>query len=246
MEAKGEYVFFLDADDYMDADTIEILYKTIQEKHTVSVFAKKIRITNGKEVPVSKNNNIEINLEKDFDNIVLNTYNFASQGVLIKATVAKKIEFDECIKYGEDFQYMFKILASGQSFYTDKCTYKYVEHNHSTLRSCDYTSAEKYLSDFYDIYSEILQQHPDKKDILSLMMCEKINTILKRLYVGHGVDAKAYKKLAKEYRKYKFSEKMPKLVSRPSQRVYTMLYYHNAFLLHYLLTVLLCAIGGYK
>lgn len=132
-EADGEYLYFLDADDYIDTDTLEKLaQKAVPDgvtygkiRHTW--YSRKVYYDNGEELDEQNGTAERDEFEGDFDNpyeyLMMRANGFQNVtilGMLIPASVVeeKKIRFDEDFQYFSDQSFLIRVLAEakGTSF----------------------------------------------------------------------------------------------------------------------------------
>lgn len=234
--SNGEYIYFVDSDDYIDSDTIEKLVGVMMESDYVEAISKKIPVFNGYSKSFKLLEEGDIDARNDFVEILTNTISFTSQGSLIKADCAKKYEFDESVKYGEDFQYNFKILNSGKAYYTNGCAYYYVQNSQSALNGISRSNSDRYLSDFNVIYKEIEGRFPEKQNVIDYMICDKINLTLKRSYVNSSLDYREYRKLIKKYRDSVTIKCFPGFLANMGRNVLVCMLYWRMYYLHFLVT----------
>lgn len=234
--SNGEYIYFVDSDDYIDIDAIEKLVKVIIKSDYVEAISKKIPVFNGCSKSFKLLEEGSIDAKNDFVEILTNTISFTSQGALIKADCAKKYEFDENVKYGEDFQYNFKILNSGKVYYTNRCAYYYVQNAQSALNEISRSNSDRYLSDFNAIYKEIEGKFPEKQNVIDYMICDKINLTLKRNYINSPLDYREYRKLIKKYRDSVTIKRFPGFLANMGRNVLVCMLYWRMYYLHFLVT----------
>lgn len=112
-EATGEYVMFVDGDDYIHFQTVEILLKEITQSGYDMVCAKYIftSILNEKMVPINEYNVFNIKISDAFCNSTDYIYKTV-WGKLIKTSVAKKVRFPVGISNGEDRYYMIMLFEN--------------------------------------------------------------------------------------------------------------------------------------
>ena len=141
--SKGEYITFIDSDDWVDSDYLEVLYSKIKEYNTDFVISsyKKFdmdedcfylhiwdqdyyeRIWTSQEL-LSQLPNLE-NYDGSYT---------VSWGKLFKRSIFDEILFNEQRKFGEDFECSFKLYLSMTScLYIHKALYNYRLHSESML-----------------------------------------------------------------------------------------------------------------
>lgn len=104
--AKGEYIFFIDSDDFIDNNTIEILVKKAEEYKADVVETEKVywykkgsKLLTFTERKKLKNDLVLNSIHEDNRSIILPRY---VTGKLYKRRVVENIEFDEKAKCYED------------------------------------------------------------------------------------------------------------------------------------------------
>ena len=133
--SKGQYITFIDSDDWVESDYVEILYdELIKEKADIAVSTYK-RFEMGdncwyvhafqrgydKKVFTNKKLMDELLSLDGFDN----SYRFVS-GKLVRRNLLENIAFNVATLYGEDMEFWFKIyMVSDRVVYVNKETYNY-------------------------------------------------------------------------------------------------------------------------
>ena len=121
-KAKGDYIFFLDSDDYLDENMLENVLKEIKN-HDILIF-------NYKEI-FESDNHILLNSFDEFDNYTLldhpeliNKINLGPCNKVFSSKLFKNKEnrFPEDIKY-EDFPFIIKLFKEAKSI---KCSPLYL------------------------------------------------------------------------------------------------------------------------
>ena len=140
--ATGEYVSFVDADDYLTADYFQHLLKNAEDHNADIVCCDFIEILNDQEVQISlqkvRTSRVVPDLYSLFYDSVegQETYSTCVWGKLIRTGLAKKVSF-KTLRFGEDQVYMFDLFCTGPRVYLD--TYKgyyYVRNESSaTMKS---------------------------------------------------------------------------------------------------------------
>ena len=151
--SKGQYITFIDSDDWGESDYLEVLYRAlIDEKADIAISTyKQFNMTDncyyvhsyqrGYERKVFTNKELIDSLSSldQYDN----TYIFASCK-LVSKKLLKHIHFNHYTSYGEDMEYWYKLyLTSKAIVYENKDTYIYRTDNDSSK----HFDAEKIRSD---------------------------------------------------------------------------------------------------
>lgn len=163
--AKGEYITFVDSDDYLDSDYLDSFF----EKNIYTDFSiQGYKVVGNKDQEVKK-------LSTTFDSII-DLLDFTEKYNVINSPWAKvykkeiidnnHIVFDERISYGEDHLFVLNYIYYINSFSISKsCGYNYVDNNEGSLTHKLVLSSSYflYLSALNSIYSKIEKKFYDKK-----------------------------------------------------------------------------------
>lgn len=129
--SNGNYIYFLDSDDYIESDTIESLYKDIKPSDVYCSMLGGYKEIDG----------VRTEAHRSIEDLEL----LKSPSVCVRLFNKKMIEksgirFSD-IKVGEDLEFVFKLLLfNNQVSYVDKSLFTYVIHNDSSIRS--YTDSQ--------------------------------------------------------------------------------------------------------
>ena len=130
--AKGEYLYFVDVDDYIEKDTIEYLYKIINEKkvqivscNSIDVYDRNVKITQKKE---------EIKLltkEEMLKKILLSENNsIAIWNKLMHKSIFKELRFEKGLINDLAFTYKIVLLTDVFAF-SNQVKYYYYRYSES-------------------------------------------------------------------------------------------------------------------
>lgn len=115
--AKGEWIIFMDADDRLPNDFLEMIHQKITtSENTCDVFSSLINL-NEKDSKKIKHHIISrvINLRAT---LTSNTKNPAVLGAMfgVKKVWFKKIKFNEKLSFGEDIDCLSRLIAAGAEY----------------------------------------------------------------------------------------------------------------------------------
>jgi len=165
--SSGEFIMFVDSDDYIDENTLENVLYQIYDCDIVifnKVFIKKRNVKYN--VLYKKNLIVRSNQDKDlfkldlltynFDNL-MNKVNFLSCGCtakIFRKDILKNVKFIEGCKYGEDV--LFNLNA-----YDNANKIKYINFNGYYFNINDNSSTHKFRTDWIDIQDYFLEKLQD-------------------------------------------------------------------------------------
>ena len=167
--AKGEYVFFLDADDTISTSILKILYNHAKENDFDLVFSDKKRIENSQN---RRENIFVYSTDKTFSDSditeaikqrisnPLHTEGVVGlHGKLIKRSIISQnnLSFEEKLKFLEDEVFMFDILAFTRSMkYVRKQLYTY---NINSDRNVKSARTESFVRPFPISFFKLMKNH---------------------------------------------------------------------------------------
>ncbi len=139
-KATGDYITFVDSDDYIEKNTLELLNKIIEKEKCDIIkygYVKESRFLK-KTYEFSIEKNININRESYNEKVypyIFQTYDLSNiWNAIYKKEVISNIRFDEDLKYGEDFKFMIQALLQSKSLYIEsRCLYHYVYNSNSAI-----------------------------------------------------------------------------------------------------------------
>lgn len=191
--AKGEYVGFVDADDYIKPDMYETLYNaTIEENYDVVLSNWKHEIS-GKFITKDYKFPKNTLLDKTFINDIILPYFLEEENLntvcnkLYKNSIVKenKIQFPERVALGEDGVFNMRIFCRAESLkYIDYAGYYYREVDGSATRNIlnkDYfkRALEVYKTDL----KTICDINIDLKKEYKLKSIKLINSVMSYIYI---------------------------------------------------------------
>ena len=164
--ATGEYIGFVDSDDWISADMYSVLYNLIEgESMAVSQIGVKLTDKQESEICGDTNNKIIISgrnniLRYYLDSATRRAGEYAVWRCLFPAKLAKKYQFREG-KINEDIDYKYKVLSECDKFIiSDRLCYMYFQQTESlssgVLRKRDF--------DLYDAANELQRLTGKEKD----------------------------------------------------------------------------------
>ena len=141
--SKGEYITFIDSDDWVDLDYLEVLHSKIKEYNTDFVISSYKKFDMDEDcfyLHIWDQDYYEkIWTSQELLTQLPNLENYdgsytVSWGKLFKRSLFDKILFNEQRKFGEDFECSFKLYLSMTScLYIHKALYNYRLHSESML-----------------------------------------------------------------------------------------------------------------
>lgn len=194
-EAKGDYITFLDDDDYFLPDRLKILVETLEKEkkyngaYTETVLVKRGKIVSGSNAKKSGN------LKKD---LLLNRFSFGTgSNMFFRANALKEINgFDEKFLRHQDIECMIRFLRKNEIIGVEKVLVIKCQDDRSN--EPDFYKYKKIKEVYFESFKEdILELEKDEQDLFYRINIEAliINAIKNKKY-------KEVKPLKKELEKY--------------------------------------------
>lgn len=187
--AKGKYLYFVDADDFIENDVIEYLYNLIKEHNVLISTCNTLDIYNYDFVVKNKKENIEIVSDKEMIRDILFSKNRAGViwNKLIDRELFENIKFENRII--NDVVVVYKILLLAKKIVvSNQIKYYYLRHKESiTGKNRDERLIDLYkgsIERFYyikNIYPEFLENEIGLCLIIIYIYTQnKVNDFLKK------------------------------------------------------------------
>ena len=161
--ATGDYITFVDADDYIAYNTIEIINNIINKTETdilkynyysfYLIFKKKNKFSAETNEIISKDKYNQL-----YGNILLsNDFGSVCNAFIKKEIITKnKILFSDNLRYSEDRTFFVKCLYNSKKIYfLDKAKYYYRLNFNSAMHSKNYQNGIIKLSNYIESYNDI-------------------------------------------------------------------------------------------
>lgn len=157
--SKGNYILFVDSDDYIEEDMVEILYKNLID-YDADISMCSINIVNNKNNYINYNNSLSNKMIFNQNSFRANMEDTALYytfpwNKLLKRDIIGNIRFRENLFYNEDGVFLYDISYNLKKAIFDgtKPLYNYIQNNQSATRK---KINEKYLTiiNAYDIVME--------------------------------------------------------------------------------------------
>ena len=157
--AKGKFVAFVDSDDWVKNDYIEVLYNSILKYDTDVVFADFVRYDNNSKAIIKNNkksyyNKIICDID-DKKNLLLSEPRMLINMIIRKEFLAKNDMSKR--RVAEDFLFILKIIATeSKIIYIDGTKYFYRENRSCSLMTTINRNAEFDYKENFLFFDEVL------------------------------------------------------------------------------------------
>ena len=203
-EATGEYLLFLDSDDYLEKDTLKELNKSLKNNPDIVRFQIREVYEDGKtinyeEIPFDNKSGVEAFKLITKYHFVENAWCYA---IKRKYYLEEKFSF-RVGTYHEDFGLTpLVILKANKVNSISYIGYNYIQRQGSIMNIKDYNKTKKKVEDFYNHYLFLLEEA--KKTNLDTTYFKSFisNSIILKITELNNHDYKKYKKILKKAKVY--------------------------------------------
>lgn len=195
---KGDYVLFVDSDDYIEATLISSITRILHTESPDILFFDYIRDTNnGQKVRRTLANQAFGEVDKTIA-IISSSTNVC--GKVVKRTVLKEGTVFPSIKRYEDWVFMMRVYNNACKFYyLDSPLYHYVDNHRSTV----YLEKEHSYKYAFNAFNILLEDNYYEDQIMEALYAREV------LYLSIKDNAKCSKKRLKSIVSY-YAEYYPK------------------------------------
>ena len=225
---EGDYITFIDADDWVDENYLDLLITTVKKNHS-DIVVSSYKQFNNIDVFYLRAYSLQekylLNFERmNRDDFLTIFPKLMSTNVCFNNAVAKlfrkelvnDLRFDTSIKYGEDLDFYFRLYLNVDSIsYVDEPTYVYRMHGDSTTSNFNQEHAEQELSIFKQMHEKIQE--------IGLPSIHYFNKLKKLLELR--MDFLENKVLLNEY--FNFLKNIEKTVTYPSTLISVVIPIYN-------------------
>lgn len=185
-KAKGTYITFIDADDYVDIKYLETLYKNTMDGKIDYVKSNIIRTKNKEKINISIKEKVYMKKNNDFDVLyekILSTYELNN----ITATLIKRAKinhfFKEEYNYAEDYLFNIEVIKNIDTFkYIDYTGYYYRENSNSLTHKFEKDIFINKFKMTIKAYKELYILFPLNENKICKRINREVNHILDSLF----------------------------------------------------------------
>lgn len=196
----GEYVVFLDSDDYLSPNYLEVIYKSIIEKDAQIVLAQMCFFedegTVFRRVPSEELIGCSLSGYNAL-RLTLPSWQIGFNGAAVKRTVLNRIDIDNDIKQLINSDELDSRIYLSQADTVSICNAQYYFRNNmsSTTRKFNLRNYERLITDNY-LIKFVEEKYPGDKDLLKASIKCSIGTIgfLSKFYLKNKKRLKAQEK----------------------------------------------------
>lgn len=157
-EAAGEYIMFVDSDDWIDRGCLEDAYKTAEEYNADVVtfgYTKEYKDASVEVMVYQEDRLVYDSWKKEYDPFDMRIMGMCWMK-LYRAAYVKKNHFNENLTNGEDVEFNFRIYDKVKTFvYMKEHYYHYRQNEQSAVRAFDKNTLMKYERTIYAMEQDV-------------------------------------------------------------------------------------------
>ena len=133
--ATGDYITFVDSDDFFYPDHLQYAYQRIQELNNPDFYRQGYEVKDVSGKLLFANNK----LKGDANKFILKGNYFSCIGIFLKKEVTKQIQFnsDRRLSPSEDWDYWLRLSVRYKIYYDNKTTACMLQHDDRSLNKLD-------------------------------------------------------------------------------------------------------------
>ena len=185
-KAQGDFIMFLDADDWLEKNTIELLIQAINDNECDFVmFEYYVDYRNGKSIQhLHTDLNGKISAQECVRYSILPINRFAVTKIYSR-TLLENVRFDENVHLGEDTLFVCNAMVRSNKggYFLAKSMYHYIQSENSATRNMAFN--DKLLSgkQSYENIIDLCKNHfPDLIKIATSQYCEIMMYIIMEMF----------------------------------------------------------------
>ena len=166
--ANGEYIIFIDSDDYIENNTLEIMNKIIYKNDVDCIIFDYYHHTNAGTFKRKSLLNVNPGIVNKSDAIVYSSTNSWGKVYLLKTIIDTDIKFPN-FKRNEDMPFnKLVVAASNKIYYCNENLYNYINNKKSLMHDDSLTDENNAINGFEIIYENLKDEFPNEVESIFL------------------------------------------------------------------------------
>lgn len=228
--AKGEWIWFVDSDDYAELDALQRFVNVLKVNPDIDIykFGFVIEGDTRKLTFKAKEPRLLTSTSRMILEIETNCYTGFLWNTIFKRTLIDSKRFDEEISYCEDHLFSFNAIADSHKMFIDsKLSYHYVKHGDNSLSNIKRHSAYKIVKAacLNRVAKEKCIEKNADRDVVKKLMQKIIHSYKEQLYVS-------FDSLYSHSFNYKESKEIFGMINKRLHPLCAWLYFYIRYRIH--------------
>ncbi len=217
--AQGKYITFLDSDDYIENNMLEVFYEKAEEENADIVYSAYVFEDSSKEPITDNKADLKEGLYNGIDTATGLAYGTTYTHIManmFKASIIKEnnIKFDTNRKFAEDIAFMIKAYGHSERIYCiDEIYAHYVRWSQSVMNNIKISYLDVYYSNIETL--KYIQTNFKSRQLENAMITSRIPAAIVNIFIAFctkdSLKQELYeflsdKKVRSELRKYKMAK----------------------------------------
>lgn len=201
--AKGEYLGFIDSDDYIDEDMYKVLYENINKYQADISMCGMFNCYSDKDHIIQSDYQIELYDRRSAIDLVMRGNNGSVSAVnkLYRRNIFKDLRYPVG-KTMEDAYVILDILNQCNKIVLDTRDFYYYVHRKNSITTSDFSlNNMNYILAYEKNYDIIKVNYPDMLDLARFRLCWAHFKVLSKMVMSNTVDSKLEKDVIKYLKK---------------------------------------------
>ena len=210
-EAKGEYITFVDCDDFIINDIYKKAFEIIDETDADVVCFDMMQKTGDTETKIEFSDS---GLEKNFINYGVYMHSVCNKLFRLKTIKENGYRFDEDLHTCEDFLFVFRSMSSADKIiYMDETGYQYNINEQSLTHVIRDTEMAEDQRKAYQYLKEFCEKQDITEEYSELLKYRKLCWAILYLVLSNMYDPERYRKIAGEDEYWVYGKKSLRMIS---------------------------------
>lgn len=225
--ATGDYITFVDSDDWVDLDMFSYLYKNAKETDAdVSICGIYVNYDDGRQTPAESGpENLRVfDGKAALKETVSNFANMSVYNKIISSKIAKDIYFDSSLIIGEDLEYNYRLIkAASKVVVSDVSKYHYFHR----IGSASDNLNENNMCCGTRVFEKLIDMESSNEELLPYLYKGEfwsISTTIIKVLLSGKYDNPGFRELVTTLKKREFA--MLKYLDKPKDKIRLIIMCH--------------------
>ena len=182
--AEGEFITFIDADDFIDSDCLEKVIYLFKQNHFDVLQCSIVRVNKDKVFSV---NSKDVPMMSGVDYLKTESGLLCAGGNFISNSIIGNNRFPVGIRYGEDRMFLLRTIEKAEKVMRTSCINYYYEHNPDSASQTPQTNA---VIESINSTLKIIDEFPYLNDYFNSVIVGYVLSIIRNNDIDYDSDKK--------------------------------------------------------